>query len=102
MANPRTTEAIEALAAEIGQNVYMDIAKWHLYLSDAHLAQTVAERVYPMLTKNALDESQVLQILQDIPVQIGGGKRQVPLIDLLPTSCQINLMDLLEEFQRDL
>jgi hypothetical protein len=100
MAKTNTTEAIEALAAEIGQNVYMDIAKWHLYLSDAHLATVVAERVYPLLTNKTLDESEVVQILEDIPVQLGGGKKQVPLIDLLPTRCQVNLMDTLEEFQR--
>jgi hypothetical protein len=102
MAKTNTTEAIEALAADIGQNVYMDIAKWHLYLSDAHLARVVAERVYPLLTNNTLDESQVVQILENIPVKLGGGKKEVPLIDLLPTSCQVNLMDLLEEYQRKL
>ena len=102
MAKTNTTEAIEALAAEIGQNVYMDIAKWHLYLSDAHLATVVAERVYPLLTSNTLDEREVVQILEDIPVQLGGGKKQVPLIDLLPTRCQVNLMDTLEEFQRSM
>ncbi|MGL6338716.1 MAG: DUF3181 family protein, partial [Waterburya sp.] len=32
-----TTQEIEALAAQIGENVYIDIAKWHLYLNDAHL-----------------------------------------------------------------
>lgn len=102
MANPSTTEAIEGLAAEIGENIYMDIAKWHLYLSDAHLATVIAERVYPMLASNRLDEGEVIQILKDIPVQLGGGKRQVPLIDLLPTSCQVNLIDILEEYQRNL
>jgi hypothetical protein len=102
MARTNTTESIEALAAEIGQNVYMDIAKWHLYLSDAHLATIVAERVYPLLTNKTLDESEVVQILEDIPVQLGGGKKQVPLIDLLPTRCQVNLMDILEEFQRSM
>ena len=102
MANTNTTEVIEDLSAEIGQNIYMDIAKWHLYLSDAHLAKVLAERVYPLLTNNTLDESQVVRILEDIPVKLGGGKREVPLIDLLPTSCQRNLMDLLEEYQRKL
>ena len=102
MANTNTTEVIEYLSAEIGQNIYMDIAKWHLYLSDAHLAKAIAERVYPLLTNNTLDESQVVRILEDIPVKLGGGKREVPLIDLLPTSCQRNLMDLLEEYQRKL
>jgi hypothetical protein len=102
MAKTNTTESIEALAAEIGQNVYMDIAKWHLYLSDAHLATVVAERVYPLLTNKTLDESEVVQILEDIQVPLGGGKKQVPLIDLLPTRCQVNLMDILEEFQRSM
>jgi hypothetical protein len=102
MAKTNTTEAIEALAAEIGENIYIDIAKWHLYLREAHLHTTVAERIYPLLTQNRLDESEVIQILEDIPVSLGGGKRQVPLIDLIPTSGQVNLMDLLEEFQRNL
>lgn len=97
-----TTQAIEALAAEIGDNVYIDVAKWHLYLSDAHLASVVAERVYPMLVNNRLDESEVVQILENIQVQLGGGKRQISLADLLPTSCQVNLMDILEEYQRNL
>jgi hypothetical protein len=95
-----TTELIESLAADIGKEVYIDVAKWHLYLSDAHLATVVAQRVYPLLGNKTLDESEVLQILGNIPVQLGGGKREVPLIDLLPTRCQVNLMDLLEEYQR--
>lgn len=102
MAKTNTTEAIEALAAEIGENIYIDVAKWHLYLRDAHLHTTVAERVYPLLVNKRLDESEVIQILEDISVNLGGGKRQVPLIELIPTSGQVNLMDLLEEFQRAL
>src|SRR4028118_257801 len=97
-----STQAIESLAAEIGENIYIDIAKWHLYLRDAHLHTTVAERVYPLLTNNTLEEREVVRILEDIHVQLGGGKRQVSLLDLLPTSCQVNLMDLLEEYQRNL
>ncbi len=99
MAKQNSTEIIEAIAAEIGENVYMDIAKWHLYLSDAHLHTIVAEQVYPLLTTNSLDEDRVLQILQNIPVKIGGGKRELPLIDLLPMQCQVNLIDILEKYQ---
>lgn len=102
MAKPNTSEVIEAIAAEIGENVYMDIAKWHLYLSDAHLHTVLAEQLYPMLTSNSLDEDRVLQILQNIPVKIGGGKREIPLTDLLPMQCQVNLMDILEKYQRKL
>ncbi|MFW6296251.1 MAG: DUF3181 family protein [Halothece sp.] len=100
MTYTNTSEMVEALASDIGANVYMDIAKWHLYLSDAHLAFAIAERVYPMLENRQLDESKVIEMLEEIPVVLGGGKRQVPLIDMLPTRCQVNLMDLLEEYQR--
>lgn len=100
MAKQSNTEVIEAIASEIGENVYMDIAKWHLYLSDAHLHTVIAEQVYPMLTSNSLEEDRVVQILQAIPVKIGGGKREIPLIDLLPRQGQVNLMDILEKYQR--
>lgn len=100
MANISASEAIESLAAEIGENIYIDVAKWHLYLSDAHLHTTLAERLYPMLTSRSLDEDAVLNTLQNISVKLGGGKREVSLADLLPVQCQVNLMDILEEFQR--
>jgi hypothetical protein len=100
MAN--TTQAIESLAAEIGENVYIDIAKWHLYLSDAHLHTVVAEQLYPMLENGDLDADRVAQVLQGIPVKLGGGKREVPLADLIPMQCQVQLMDVLEEFQRQM
>jgi hypothetical protein len=98
MAN--TTQAIESLAAEIGENVYIDIAKWHLYLRDAHLHTVVAQQLYPMLEDGDLDADRVAQVLQGIPVKLGGGKREVPLAELIPMQCQVQLMDVLEEFQR--
>jgi hypothetical protein len=100
MAN--TTQAIESLAAEIGENVYIDIAKWHLYLRDAHLHTVVAEQLYSMLEDGNLDDDRVGQVLQSIPVKLGGGKREVPLADLIPMQCQVKLMDVLEEFQRNM
>ena len=100
MAN--NTEAIEALAAEIGENIYIDVAKWHLYLSDAHLHSILAERIYPLLIDNSLNEDKVLAILRDIPVKLGGGRTELPLIELLPKQCQTNLLDLLEDYQQKL
>jgi hypothetical protein len=98
MAN--TTVAIESLAAQIGENVYIDIAKWHLYLRDAHLHTVVAEQLYPMLEDGNLDDDRVARVLQGIPVKLGGGKREVPLADLIPMQSQVHLMDVLEEFGR--
>jgi hypothetical protein len=41
-------------------------------------------------------------VLKQISVKLGGGKLEVPLSDLLPMQSQVHLMDVLEEFQRDL
>lgn len=99
MANTNTTELLEALAAEIGENIYIDIAKWHLYLSNAKLHTVVAEKMYPLLTSKSISEDRVIQVLQSISVKIGGGRRELPLADLLPLQCQVNLVDILEKFQ---
>ena len=97
-----TSQAVERLAAEIGENVYIDIAKWHLYLSDAHLHLPLAEQLYPLLAENKLTEAQVETILQGMMVKLGGGKRELPLADLIPMQGRVSLMDQLEEFQRSL
>lgn len=101
MAKQSTSEIIEAIASEIGDNVYIDIAKWHLYLADAKLHTVLAEQLYPILTSQTLSEDRVLQVLQNIPVKLGGGKKEIPLVDLLPVQCQANLMDILEKYQRE-
>ena len=96
-----STAEIEALAAEIGENIYLDIAKWHLYLSDAHLHTELAQKLYPLMEDGELSEDAVTKILEDTTVKIGGGKKTLPLTDFLPMQCQVNLMDLLEEFQKN-
>lgn len=98
-----TTELLEALAAEIGETVYIDIAKWHLYLSDAKLHTVVAEKMYSLLTSNkSVKEDEVIKILESISVKIGGGKKELPLIDLLPQQSQVNLVDIAEKYQREI
>lgn len=96
------TQAIEDLAAEIGDRIYIDVAKWHLYLEDAKLHVVLAERLYPMILAGRLDDSQILKVLQEIPISVGAGKREIPLVDLLPRQCQTQLTDILEEFQRQM
>ncbi|MBE9032705.1 DUF3181 family protein [filamentous cyanobacterium LEGE 11480] len=95
-------EVIERLAAEIGEQVYIDIAKWHLYLNDAHLHIPLAEKIYPLMVERDLSEQSVTDILAKTQVKVGGGKRTMPLLDLIPMQCQMDLMDALEEFERTL
>ena len=96
------TQEIEKLAAKIGENVYIDVAKWHLYLNDAKLHTVVAEKVYPILEDNSLSEDAVSSILQSIPIKLGGGATELSLDKLLPMQCKVNLLDLLEEYQKDM
>ncbi|MBD2443997.1 MULTISPECIES: DUF3181 family protein [Dolichospermum] len=102
MAQINTTELLETLAAEIGESVYIDIAKWHLYLSDAKLHTIVAEKLYPLITSNEVTEDRVIEVLESIPVKIGGGRRELPLVDLLPLQSQVTLVDILEKYQREI
>jgi len=96
------SEIIEAIASEIGENVYIDVAKWHLYLADAKLHTAIAEQLYPILTARSLSQERVQQALQNISVKLGGGKKEIPLIDLIPTKCQADMMDILEKYQNDM
>lgn len=102
MATANSTENVEALAAEIGENIYIDVAKWHLYLGDAKLHTPLAEKLLPMVASGDISEDSVIKVLQDIPIKLGGGKKTLPLADLMPMQCHVNLIDLLEEFQRKL
>ncbi len=102
MAKTNTTELLEALASDIGANIYIDIAKWHLYLADAKLHTTLAEKLYPLITAETVDEHQVRQVLASIPVEIGGGRKQINLIDLIPLQCQVDLVNTLEKYQREI
>lgn len=97
-----STAEIEKLAAQIGENIYIDVAKWHLYLNDAHLHTVVAEKVYPLLEEQSINEDGVVSILQGIPVKLGGGNIEVALSKLIPSGCQKDLVDLLEEYEKDM
>lgn len=102
MASKNTASVIESLAAEIGEAVYLDIAKWHLYLADAHLHTPLAQELYELMVNQSVSEAAVAAILQRTLVNVGGGQCQYPLADFIPKSSRINLMDIIERFQRQL
>ncbi len=90
---------IERLAAEIGENIYIDVAGWHLYLSDAHLHTSIAEKVMPLVEDNDINETTVLNVVKNIQVPLGGKQTFVALTQLIPTAVQQDLVKLLEEYQ---
>ena len=97
-----TTEAIEKLATEIGEHVYIDVAKWHLYLRDAKLHTSLAEQIYPLLEDNRLSEAAVADILTGTSVSLGGGLKTLPLSELVPMAVQRDLLQRLEDYQAEL
>ena len=99
MANSVPAERIENLAASIGEVAYIDVAKWHLYLNDAKLHTQVAQQLYPMIEEDRISESGISEVLQDISVSLGGGKKEVKLGDLIPSSCMADLVRTLEDFK---
>lgn len=100
MAN--SSEQIEELASEIGDKLYIDVAKWHLYLKQAKLHTVLAEKAYPMLSAGNITGDKVNEILAQVIVPLGGGRKELPLTELLPVSCQANFLDILQEFARNL
>lgn len=95
-------ETLETLAANIGEAVYLDVAKWHLYLNDAKLHTLVAQRLYPLVADDRTSEGEVTKILQDISVPVGGGRQQLPLLTLIPAACMTDLLRVLEDFKDQL
>ncbi|MBW4464871.1 MAG: DUF3181 family protein [Pegethrix bostrychoides GSE-TBD4-15B] len=97
-----SSESVEQLAALIGENVYIDVAKWHLYLRDAKLHIPLAEQIYPMLSDGMPSAAQIEALLKRTPVKLGGGKVELSLADLIPAQAQTGLMEAVAEFQRSL
>ncbi|MEM9156538.1 MAG: DUF3181 family protein [Cyanobacteria bacterium P01_F01_bin.33] len=93
-----TSRDIETLATAIGEEVYIDVAKWHLYLNDAKLHTSLAEHFASMLTEGKVDEDAATAVLETISVPIGGGKQQLKLLELLPMQSVMNLLDVLEKY----
>jgi Protein of unknown function (DUF3181) len=94
-------QQIEDLAAEIGDKVYIDVAKWHLYLKDAKLHTTLAEQVFPLLN-NGLNGDKLTEILTNISIDLGGGRQKTSLLNLIPVSAQARLMDVLQDYEREM
>ncbi|BAY50782.1 hypothetical protein NIES2134_116410 [Thermostichus vulcanus NIES-2134] len=95
------TPLIERLAAEIGRDIYMDVAKWHLYLGDAKLATPLAEAFLPLLEQGEMSSAQVTSVLQEVSVPLGGGQQFLSLERLIPKANQELLVELLNRFRQE-
>lgn len=95
------TPLIERLAAAIGGEIYIDVAKWHLYLRDAKLHTPLAEAFLPLLEQGEVNRSHVQAVLQEVSVPLGGGQESLSLDRLVPKTNQDSLLELLNHFRQD-
>ena len=97
----KLNENIESLAQLLGDRFYLDVAKWHLYLKEAKLHLPLAERLYALIEENRVTLPALMEILQEFPVPVGAGRKELPLLHLLPSQAEQDLLDLLIQFQDD-
>lgn len=96
------SQEIERLAADIGDQIYLDVAKWHLYLREAKLHTALAEKLAPIAESGTIQEAEVLDLLNQSVIELGGGKQKLPLSELIPAIGIRRLMDVLEDWSRSL
>jgi hypothetical protein len=48
---------------------------------------------------SGITSADVNKVLNETMIAIGGGKRDIPLSDLIPNSCQNRLLTILEDFE---
>jgi hypothetical protein len=87
---------LEELTRAIADRLYIQVARWHLYLGDAGLADALAIEAAGRLEQGAGVAAR--QALEAVQVPIGGGATRLPLARLLPAGQLQDLEELLERF----
>ncbi len=89
---------LKDLEASIADQLYIQIANWHLYLGDAGVAKSLAIECLVRLEDGP--ELAVEKALASVQVSIAGGKSQLSLGELIPSSQVHDLIDLIAPFSR--
>ncbi len=86
------------LEVVIADSIYIQVAKWHLYLGDAGLAKALALECNAKLGLGSNEAAR--QALESVQVQLGNGITSVPLSKLITTSQVNDLEEILDSFCR--
>ena len=87
--------------------MYIDVSGWHLFLREVkaakglNLAQALAQQFGQDISSRDYDKNKLDEVLKKIPIKLGGGKTQLPLIELLPSASVRDLEQILADFERD-
>jgi Protein of unknown function (DUF3181) len=102
MASSGKSIEIEKLAVAIAEEVYLEVAKWHLYIDDikdAKLHLVLAEQLFPLVVEAKVTRTAINQALANILITIGDGKQTIPLLQFIPATVEETLMDVLSRFE---
>ena len=98
----------KSVCSSTGHDVYIDVSGWHLFLREVkaekglNLAQALAQQFGQDISSQKFDQGSLEEVLKRVPIKLGGGKAQLPLIDLLPSGCIRDLERILEDYKRDI
>ncbi len=92
------SEDLYEIKACISDRIYIQIARWHLYLGDAGLAEELAIACNASLDKGASVAAR--QGLESVQVQLAGGTTKLPLARLIPPSQLFDLEEILSPYCR--
>lgn len=96
--------AFKDLAHKIGNDVYIDVNGWHLFLKDVSsgpdlkMHQALAQQIGVQASSGKLD---LKELLEKVPVKIGDGKTKVSLYDAIPSAIYGDLERIVEDFERN-
>ncbi len=93
-----TPSDLRELQAAIADNLYIQIASWHLYLGDAGLAEELAIECSAKLDQGG--GAAAKQALDAVEVKLAGGSTRLPLARLVPPSQLYDLEEILTTYCR--
>ncbi len=89
---------LEELKLLISDRIYLQVARWNLYLGDAGLAESLAIACNANLELGPRVAAQ--KALDSVQVQFGGGKTSIELAKLIPSGTVFELEEILDQFCR--
>ena len=87
--------------------MYIDVSGWHLFLREVkaakglNLAQALAQQFGQDISSGSNSKGNMDEELKKIPIKLGGGKTQLPLLELLPSGSVQDLEQILTDFEKD-
>lgn len=85
----------------------MDVSGWHLFLKEAKaakgltIAQALAQQFGEDISSGQYSSGKIEEVLEKVPIKLGGGKVTVSLLELMPSACLRDLEGILSDFEKD-